>query len=351
MPAFWLEGPALTLAVAPLIPLGVVLARMMASKNLLRATSLLTGTVLARFMLNEAVLDYPLQGLLHWPVWAMGGSAALIYLASRLARKGEGASGADGLLVSSLVLAVAAASLEIRVLTNGTLHSHDRVDLLEVALRSVVWLVAGLGALMPGRGRWVRWFGIGMTGLALLHIFALQVLALNPLWSGAAVGPWPLLNLLLLAYLLPACMLLLVRRRLLSHLPIRSVVIDAPALLLLLTYALLAVRQLFHGNIISIAAAGWPSDWEMYAYSGVGLLAAAGLILLGIRTGRADIRYTAMAVLLGTVAKVFLLDMSGLDGVPRILSFLGLGLSLIGVGWVYQRFVFSRPGAARSMAD
>ncbi|SNS25010.1 MULTISPECIES: DUF2339 domain-containing protein [unclassified Azospirillum] len=351
MPAFWLEGAALTLAVAPLIPLGVVLAQMMAAKNLLRATGLLTGTVLARFMLNGAVLDYPLQGLLHWPVWAMGGSAALIYLASRLARKEQGTSAADGLLVSALVLAVAAASLEIRVLTNGTLHSQDRVDLLEVALRGVVWLVAGLGALMPGRGRWVRGFGVGMTGLALLHIFALQVLALNPLWSGAAVGPWPLLNLLLLAYLLPACMLLLVRRRLLSHLPIRRVVIDAPALLLLLTYALLAVRQLFHGNIISIAVAGWPSDWEMYAYSGVGLLAAAGLILLGIRTGRADIRYTAMAVLLGTVAKVFLLDMSGLDGVPRILSFLGLGLSLIGVGWVYQRFVFPRSGADRSLAD
>ncbi|MQP67088.1 DUF2339 domain-containing protein [Niveispirillum sp. SYP-B3756] len=351
MPAFWLEGPALTLAVALLIPLGVVLAQRLATRNLLRATSLLTGTVLARFMLNEAVLDYPLSGPLHWPVWAMGGSAALIYLASRLARKGQGESWADGLLVSSLVLAVAAATLEIRVLTDGTLRSPDRDDLMEMSLRSVVWLVAGLSSLMPGRGRWVRWFGVAMTGLALLHIFALQVLALNPLWSGDAVGAWPVLNLLLLAYLLPAAMLLLVRRRLLSHLPIKGVVIDAPALLLLLTYALLAVRQLFHGTIISIAVAGWPAGWELYAYSGVGLLAAAGLILAGIRTGRADIRYTAMAVLLGTVAKVFLLDMSGLDGVPRILSFLGLGLSLIGVGWVYQRFVFQRPGAARSLAD
>lgn len=349
MPAFWLEGPALTLAVALLIPLGVVLAQMMATRNLLRATSLLAGTVLARFMLNEAVLDYPLSGPLHWPVWAMGGAAGLIYLASRLARKGQGESWADGLLVSSLVLAVAAATLEIRVLTDGTLRSADRDDLMQLSLRSLVWLVAGLGALMPGRGRWVRWFGVAMTGLALLHIFALQVLALNPLWSGDEVGAWPVLNLLLLAYLLPVVMLLLVRRRLLSHLPIKGVVIDAPALLLLLTYALLAVRQLFHGTIISITVAGWPVGWELYAYSGVGLLAAFGLILAGIRTGRADIRNCAMALLLATVAKVFLLDMSGLDGVPRILSFLGLGLSLIGVGWVYQRFVFQRPAPSAEM--
>jgi hypothetical protein len=308
MPAFWLNGAALTLAVALLIPLGVVLAQMMATRNLLRATSLLAGTVLARFMLNEAVLDYPLSGPLHWPVWAMGGAAGLIYLASRLARKGQRESWADGLLVSSLVLAVAAATLEIRVLTDGTLRSPDRDELMQLSLRSLVWLVAGLGALMPGRGRWVRWFGVAMTGLAMLHILALQVLAMNPLWSGDAVGPWPLLNLLLL-----------------------------------LTYALLAVRQLFHGTIISITVAGWPAGWEMYAYSGAGLLAALGLILLGIRTGRADIRNTAMALLLATVAKVFLLDMSGLDGVPRILSFLGLGFSLIGVGWIYQRFVFPRP--------
>ncbi len=37
--------------------------------------------------------------------------------------------------------------------------------------------------------------------------------------------------------------------------------------------------------------------------------------------------------------KVFLVDMSGLEGLWRVLSFLGLGLALIALGAVYRRFV------------
>jgi len=43
-------------------------------------------------------------------------------------------------------------------------------------------------------------------------------------------------------------------------------------------------------------------------------------------------------------AKVFLIDMSGLTDLYRVASFLGLGLSLVGIGYIYQRFVFPRPG-------
>ena len=50
-----------------------------------------------------------------------------------------------------------------------------------------------------------------------------------------------------------------------------------------------------------------------------------------------------LAVLVVTALKVFLLDMAGLTGLYRVGSFLGLGLSLIGIGYIYQRFVFARP--------
>jgi uncharacterized membrane protein len=39
------------------------------------------------------------------------------------------------------------------------------------------------------------------------------------------------------------------------------------------------------------------------------------------------------------VAKVFLFDASGLDGLLRIGSFVALGLSLIGIGWLYSRYL------------
>jgi uncharacterized membrane protein len=38
--------------------------------------------------------------------------------------------------------------------------------------------------------------------------------------------------------------------------------------------------------------------------------------------------------------KVFLFDMGALTGLYRAGSFLGLGVSLIGIGYLYQRFVF-----------
>jgi uncharacterized membrane protein len=45
-------------------------------------------------------------------------------------------------------------------------------------------------------------------------------------------------------------------------------------------------------------------------------------------------------VVTATIAKVFLVDMAGLTGIFRALSFIGLGAVLIGIGWLYQRLLF-----------
>jgi uncharacterized membrane protein len=54
------------------------------------------------------------------------------------------------------------------------------------------------------------------------------------------------------------------------------------------------------------------------------------------------LRYASAVVILGTVLKVFLIDASDLTGLYRVASFLGLGLSLIGIGYLYQRLLFRR---------
>ena len=43
--------------------------------------------------------------------------------------------------------------------------------------------------------------------------------------------------------------------------------------------------------------------------------------------------------MLAAVAKVFLSDAAGLDGLARIASFAALGFSLIGIGWLYARYL------------
>jgi uncharacterized membrane protein len=78
---------------------------------------------------------------------------------------------------------------------------------------------------------------------------------------------------------------------------------------------------------------------ELWGWSGAWLLYGIGLMLQGIRSGQRLLRLTALGVIGLVCVKVFAIDMSGLTGLWRVLSFLGLGLALIGLGTVYRRFV------------
>ena len=69
-------------------------------------------------------------------------------------------------------------------------------------------------------------------------------------------------------------------------------------------------------------------------------------MLFGIAFRSQPARLASAAITLLTVGKVFLVDMAGLTGVFRALSFIGLGLVLVGIGWLYQRLLFPpRPKA------
>jgi len=82
------------------------------------------------------------------------------------------------------------------------------------------------------------------------------------------------------------------------------------------------------------------SDAEIYAYSVVWLVFAFALLMFGLVKKRPVSRYAALLVLVITVLKVFLSDMNDLAGLWRVASFLGLGLSLVGIGYLYQRFLY-----------
>ena len=69
------------------------------------------------------------------------------------------------------------------------------------------------------------------------------------------------------------------------------------------------------------------------------------LLALGIAAKSTLPRYVSLAVLLITVLKAFLFDMADLSGLLRVSTFLILGLTLIGIGYLYQRFVFRVPTA------
>ena len=71
----------------------------------------------------------------------------------------------------------------------------------------------------------------------------------------------------------------------------------------------------------------------------LGALIAIAYLQWGIRRGARDWRIASLVLMLATVAKVFLLDAGGLDGLLRVASFAALGFSLIGLGWLYSRYL------------
>ena len=66
------------------------------------------------------------------------------------------------------------------------------------------------------------------------------------------------------------------------------------------------------------------------------LVGVAGLIV-GLRINNSAIRNGALGLLLATVAKVFLYDLSTLTSVYRVISFIALGLLLLAGAFAYQR--------------
>lgn len=76
------------------------------------------------------------------------------------------------------------------------------------------------------------------------------------------------------------------------------------------------------------------------------------LILFGMKRSYAPMRYIGMTVLAVTIMKVFLYDLWELGGIYRVVGFLGFGVLLVLVSYLYQkRRVVTRPSSAPSLPD
>jgi len=81
-------------------------------------------------------------------------------------------------------------------------------------------------------------------------------------------------------------------------------------------------------------------DYWMYAefsYSAFFMLFGGALLAIGFVRRSAFLRWQALILFAATIAKVFLVDVSELSRGLRVLSFIGLGVLLLSVSYVYQR--------------
>lgn len=278
-------------------------------------------------------------------------------------------SKADDWLVRGLELAaIALGAVMGYYLTRQLMNVDENVlyvkaGFLERGIITNVLFLYGLFCFWTGR-RFLRiavsWSGAVLCGVALFRIGYFDLFLYNPIWSHQEIVGWPVLNALILPFGLPILWCLLTAREM-AFLSKNETAeywakfLKPVALFLSFIWITLMIRQGFQGSYLDSFVAG---DAEVYSYSAAWLLFGIGLLAAGIVTRDQSLRYASLGVTLLAVCKVFLYDTAELEGLYRVFSFFGLGFSLLGLSYVYTRFVFggkehvgSNPQADRITED
>ncbi|WP_319519864.1 DUF2339 domain-containing protein [uncultured Martelella sp.] len=96
-------------------------------------------------------------------------------------------------------------------------------------------------------------------------------------------------------------------------------------------YVICEIRRFWRGPDLSVPGVTQP---ELYSYTIALVIICAALLVISFSRRSHILRKVAMAATGLTIAKVFLVDISGLEGLLRVVSFIGLGLALAGLGWL-----------------
>jgi uncharacterized membrane protein len=252
-----------------------------------------------------------------------------------------------GFEIAAMIIAVLLVALQVRHgFQRGDMHVFGSMGLVEAATYGIAWLVMAIALFaLDRRARREMWFQSGaiIAALAAMQIMVVVGLMENPLWVRFDLGSMKLLNWLLYAFGLP--LLLMGTAARMAHITakresMRGLCVALYWVAFVLSFALvsLEVRHAFQGSIILAEQGLTPA--ENYTHTAAWLLYGAALLVLGIRLKQPIVRYVSLGVMILTVGKVFLWDMRQLRDLWRVFSFLGLGVSLLVLAYVYQRFVF-----------
>jgi uncharacterized membrane protein len=347
---FALEKGWLTVALALLVPGVAWIAEQRPLSWLRWLAAILTGVVVARIAYEpRIVVDAGATPIFNWILYGYGVPALAFWVAGNIMRKRADDEPSRMVDAAAILFTALCASLEIRhSLYLGDLY-WPSANLAEVSLHVIVLLAMAIGLerLRERTGSIVHNVAsMIVAGLALLGTVFGLLSAVNPWLNSTDVGGL-FINLNLLGYAIPA--VLFAALGLITR-PTRPdwyrTIAAVTAVVLALTYLSLQVARLYQGPELSIEPIG---QAEGYTYSAVWLGFGVVLLLVGIFLRSQPVRLASAAVVLLTVGKVFLLDMAGLTGVWRALSFIGLGLVLVGIGYLYQRLLFTpRPPAAEA---
>jgi len=345
---FILSEGSLTVALA-LAALGAAFVSERLNIPALRWATMGLGVAVAgRFAYDPRIVGEGLGKtiIFNWLLFGYALPALAFGLAARIMRR----SGDDMPLRITQALTILCSALllffEIRHAMNGGDPFAATSGMAEQGLFSLVSVLFSL-VLMEFNARRADWLysyaSLAFSALALIQAVAGLLIWENPYFTDAPIEGGALFNGLILGYLAPAAAAFVLARRARNRPPQwRRLCATGATIVLLFVYANLELRRLFQGAP-QIGMDATTSEGEFYAYSALWL--GLGLLLLayGILAQSKPARIASGVLVAATIVKVFLFDLAGLEGVLRALSFLGLGAALVGIGLVYQKFVFARP--------
>ncbi|MER8907314.1 DUF2339 domain-containing protein [Mesorhizobium sp. M0854] len=239
------------------------------------------------------------------------------------------------------LFALLTVAMLVRHAMHGGVIDTAAATLAEQAIYTLIAIGAGaiLVAIdMRSPSSVLRYGSIAAGVVSVAFIVLQHFLALNPLLTDESTGSIPVFNLLFLAYLLPAvaagALALYARDKRPKWYAAMLAIVAA---VLGFAYATLSVRRLFKGEFIGL----WSGlgQLETYTYSALWLVIGVVLLTAGVWLKSQVLRIASAALISIAVLKVFIFDMSELEGVLRALSFIGLGAVLIGIGLFYQRLL------------
>jgi uncharacterized membrane protein len=342
---FALDKGWLTIALA-LMSLGTAWISLQRPVPFLRWLAAILAVVVVARIGYEPLIDRDNVGtmpIFNWLLYGYGIPALSFWAGSFYLRKRGDDAPLRMVEGAAILFTVLLVFMEIRHLANGgNPYSPPTDGLVEAALHvcSMLALAIGLERLRMRTGSIIHNIGaLVVTGIAFFFIvFGLFLLEMPMFWPNDVGGL--LWNRLLLGYALPAVLLLTLSYTVAGkrHTGYANTLAGV-ALVLALTYVTLQVRRFFHGPVLS---SGVTTDAEQYAYSLAWLAFGVVLLVIGLVFASQRARLASAVVIGLTVLKAFLVDMSNLTGVYRALSFMGLGLVLVVIGWLYQRILFKR---------
>ena len=305
--------------------------------------------VLARLAYDPTIAGEKLgtTPIFNWLLWGYGVPALSFFLASRLLEK----SGRDRVVrfVESLSIAFAAflVFFEIRHWLQGGDPFAATSDHLELGLMATAGLAFAIVMVRAQARRpdvvydvASRLFG-ALT--CVVCIAGLGVVA-NPLWSDEEVIGGAIFNSLMLAYLLPAILAAALAYFSWGVRPQWYVPDGRRGRAGAAALSIRCSRSAASSRDPKSTHGAETSQGELWTYSIALLVIGVAILAVGFLRDSRPLRLLSAGYIIAAILKVFLIDLASLQGVTRALSFIGLGLALVGIGLTYQKLLARRAG-------